>query len=98
MFGIFEFVDAYDVSDIVRKILKRFSFTGAGPCNGDSGGGMFFHERSPDGSKRWMIRGVVSLSLQDEKTKQCDLGNFIVFTDVAKYVPWIKRVMAQYKR
>ncbi|KAF4530806.1 hypothetical protein B566_EDAN017105, partial [Ephemera danica] len=69
---------------------------GAGPCNGDSGGGMFFKERTSDGSSRWMLRGVVSLSLQDEETRQCDLNNYIVFTDVAKYLQWIKNVIGQF--
>lgn len=54
-------------------------------CNGDSGGGMFL--KDPDG--RWRIRGIVSVSMFSVNDQSCDAYNYAVFTDVAKYLPWL---------
>ncbi|KAJ8712725.1 hypothetical protein PYW08_008029 [Mythimna loreyi] len=63
---------------------------GSGPCKGDSGAGLYLF----DGGK-WRVRGVVSLSLRAEDgTNTCNLKEYIVFTDTAKYLPWIKNIMA----
>ncbi|KAJ0173208.1 hypothetical protein K1T71_011384 [Dendrolimus kikuchii] len=65
---------------------------GTGPCNGDSGGGLYMKER---GDKRWKIRGVVSVSLHsDDGEYACNVQQYIVFTDTAKYLSWIKSVMS----
>lgn len=64
---------------------------GAGPCNGDSGGGLFVL----DGG-RWRVRGIVSVSLRpDNGDSTCNLNEYIVFTDAAKFIPWIKNVLAK---
>ncbi|XP_059479409.1 chymotrypsin-C-like [Neocloeon triangulifer] len=60
---------------------------GGGPCNGDSGGGMY--SQMVDQPGRWYLRGVVSLSLGDPKTFSCDLQNFVVFTDLSRFRNWI---------
>nr|CAD7198467.1 unnamed protein product [Timema douglasi] len=68
------------------------SRNGTGPCNGDSGSGFILP--LPDGTgsgKRWYLRGVVSLSLLDSSTWSCDLNQFVVYTDVAKYATWIQQ-------
>lgn len=41
----------------------------------------------------WQLRGVVSLSaaLQNEKVV-CDTSNYIVFTDVAKHLDWVRSI------
>ncbi|XP_018328074.1 serine proteinase stubble isoform X6 [Agrilus planipennis] len=68
---------------------------GTSACTGDSGGGMFFPKAESDSrNKVWQIRGVVSLSaaLQNEKTI-CDTSNYIIFTDIAKYLSWIRDVL-----
>lgn len=55
-------------------------------CNGDSGGGMFFKEND-----LYHLRGIVSLSvsLKDEPTV-CNPQHYVVFTDAARYLDWIK--------
>uniref|UniRef100_A0A182N6R8 Peptidase S1 domain-containing protein n=1 Tax=Anopheles dirus TaxID=7168 RepID=A0A182N6R8_9DIPT len=58
---------------------------GVGPCNGDSGGGMFFNE-----SDVWYIRGLVSFTKTQSSIK-CDPNEYTVFTDVAKYKDWIEQ-------
>jgi len=64
-------------------------FLGMGPCNGDSGGGMY---TLAEGTNKWYLRGVVSVSLQDQKTQSCDLENYVVFTDLSKFSNWIAQV------
>ncbi|XP_052751870.1 serine protease gd-like [Galleria mellonella] len=64
---------------------------GAGPCLGDSGGGLYLLD-----SGRWRVRGIVSLSLRPENgDNTCNLNEYIVFTDAAQYLKWIKNVMAK---
>lgn len=55
-------------------------------CNGDSGGGMVF--RRPN-SQVWQLRGIVSVGVSSQK-HICDPMNYVIFTDVAKYLDWIK--------
>ncbi|CAO1416134.1 unnamed protein product [Diamesa tonsa] len=59
---------------------------GEGPCKGDSGSGLVLFTNN-----KWYLRGVVSASLS--KTTGCDVDNFAVFTDVAKYGSWINNNM-----
>lgn len=64
---------------------------GLGPCNGDSGGGMYLPM-----NRRWYIRGIVSNSIKDPEdfgADTCTLRNYVIFTDAAKYVTWMKSVM-----
>uniref|UniRef100_A0A182NPP7 Peptidase S1 domain-containing protein n=1 Tax=Anopheles dirus TaxID=7168 RepID=A0A182NPP7_9DIPT len=61
---------------------------GIGPCNGDSGGGLFFNFDDV-----WYIRGMVSFTKPREDANTCDLKQFTVFTDIAKYLDWIKMHM-----
>lgn len=55
---------------------------GHGPCYGDSGSGMAVRK---DG--RWFLRGIVSGGLS---SPTCATGNYVVFTDVTKFVNFIK--------
>lgn len=55
-----------------------------GPCNGDSGSGFIMNQNG-----RWMLRGVVSMSISDTKKRTCDLGNYVVFTDASKFLEWL---------
>ncbi|XP_055635539.1 CLIP domain-containing serine protease B15-like [Toxorhynchites rutilus septentrionalis] len=57
---------------------------GVNACNGDSGGGMFFLI-----GEHWFVRGIVSFSPVVESTGACDPQEYVVFTDVARYVDWI---------
>lgn len=57
---------------------------GSNACKGDTGGGIYFEE-----SHVWKIRGVISSS-ETRTPFVCRYKNdFIVFTDVAKYLEWI---------
>lgn len=56
----------------------------SGPCNGDSGGGLILHENGV-----WQLRGIISVALADPVTGMCNLKQYVVFTDVAKFIPWI---------
>lgn len=57
---------------------------GKGPCHGDSGGGFAMSRGG-----RMTLRGLVSVALAGP-LNTCDLSNYAVFTDVAKYYDWIK--------
>ncbi|XP_060806597.1 CLIP domain-containing serine protease B9 isoform X4 [Amyelois transitella] len=62
---------------------------GVGPCLGDSGGGLYILDNG-----RWRLRGIVSLSLRPENgDNTCNLNEYIVFTDAAQYIKWIKNIM-----
>lgn len=62
------------------------TFNGNGPCHGDSGSGlMMFH------NNRWMIRGLVSSGLTNGNGGQCILTEYIIFTDITKFLPWIRQ-------
>ena len=41
----------------------------------------------------WQIRGIVSVGVALQGQGVCDPKHYIVFTDVAKHVDWIKQVM-----
>ncbi|XP_034939664.1 uncharacterized protein [Chelonus insularis] len=60
---------------------------GQGPCDGDSGGGLVIWNNT---TKRYHLRGIVSLSLLDNNSSLCDLSEYIVYVDVAKFLDWIK--------
>lgn len=59
-----------------------------GPCNGDSGSGYFLYRNGA-----WRLRGVVSNSLQNPETRICDVTNYAVFTDVARFSTWINNII-----
>ncbi|XP_046683360.1 chymotrypsin-C-like, partial [Homalodisca vitripennis] len=69
--------------------------SGVGPCNGDSGGGLMLPVKDSLNVTRWQLRGLVSLSLLNATTLACDLSQYIVFTDTAKFIPWIASVINQ---
>nr|XP_014288046.1 serine protease gd isoform X1 [Halyomorpha halys] len=64
---------------------------GTGPCSGDSGSGLLIlsHKRN---SSIWYLRGIISLSLLDQNKETCNLNEYIVFTDVARFTHWLKNV------
>ncbi|XP_017770035.1 PREDICTED: coagulation factor X-like isoform X2 [Nicrophorus vespilloides] len=68
--------------------------TGTSVCNGDSGGGMIFPKSTSTPSKKmWQLRGLVSISVALQNQFRCDSSHYVVFTDVAKYLDWIKATM-----
>ncbi|XP_037302873.1 limulus clotting factor C isoform X1 [Manduca sexta] len=60
-------------------------------CNGDSGGGMVFKI-----GDYWYLRGLVSLSVARQNEFRCDPSHYVVFTDLAKFLPWIKQSIYDY--
>ncbi|XP_058446576.1 transmembrane protease serine 11B-like protein isoform X2 [Malaya genurostris] len=55
-------------------------------CNGDSGGGLVFVD-----NYRYYLRGIVSISAQKRNQLMCDPNRYSVFTDVSKFLKWIRR-------
>ncbi|XP_053671689.1 complement C1r subcomponent-like protein [Anopheles nili] len=55
-------------------------------CNGDSGGGLVFAEGT-----RYYVRGIVSISAQRRNLLICDPNQYSVFTDVSKFLTWIRQ-------
>jgi secreted trypsin-like serine protease len=66
----------------ILTIAYKFSVTSV--CNGDSGGGMVFKNNN-----KWFLRGLVSVSVALQNKLRCDPNEYAVFTDVAKFLPWI---------
>ncbi|RZC34688.1 serine proteinase stubble-like, partial [Asbolus verrucosus] len=65
-------------------------------CNGDSGGGMVFPKSGTNGHNTvWQIRGIVSVGVALQGQGVCDPQHYIVFTDVAKHLNWIRQVMSE---
>ncbi|XP_076671772.1 chymotrypsin-like elastase family member 2A isoform X2 [Andrena cerasifolii] len=65
---------------------------GTGPCNGDSGSGFVMYDTN---TTRYYLRGVVSRSLKNPSTLSCDLRNYVVYVDTAKYLDWIREQISQ---
>lgn len=57
------------------------------------GGGFVFQSRE---SSKWYLRGIVSSSLYDRVLSSCDITNYIVFTDAAKFTIWIEGYIKTY--
>lgn len=60
-------------------------------CNGDSGGGLVFPKPGSNANNPiWLLRGMVSISVALQNQFKCDAMHYVVYTDVAKYLDWIK--------
>lgn len=40
-------------------------------------------------NNRWMMRGIVSAGVTNGNSGLCVLTEYIIFTDIAKFLPWI---------
>ncbi|CAG9861494.1 unnamed protein product [Phyllotreta striolata] len=86
-----------------RDFFARFTFdknfcagflNGTSVCNGDSGGSMVFKKRGSSAqSPVWQIRGIVSVGVALQSEGVCDTSQYVIFTDVAKHLDWIKRII-----
>ncbi|KAJ0173207.1 hypothetical protein K1T71_011383 [Dendrolimus kikuchii] len=70
------------------------------PCDGDSGGGLYLRYKGIKGEndkdQPMRLRGVFSVSLEnkdDDSLYDCNIQEYVVFTDVAKFTPWIRNIM-----
>lgn len=61
-------------------------FLGSIVCNGFSGGSMAFEENGV-----YYIRGIVSSAISAQYGV-CNPNEYVIFTDVARYLHWIKQV------
>lgn len=43
----------------------------------------------------YRIRGIVSLSVSQQHSDVCNSKEYVLFTDVAKYLNWIEEVVPQ---
>lgn len=59
-------------------------------CEGDSGGSLTFEENGV-----YRIRGIVSFSLSMDAKPLCNSEEYVIFTDVAKYLTWIEEMVQQ---
>ncbi|XP_038107492.1 transmembrane protease serine 9 [Culex quinquefasciatus] len=69
-----------------RKTFCAGFRNGTSPGLGDSGGGLYLEVGG-----KWILRGIVSNGKVVAETRLLDTSNFIVFTDVAYFMPWIKQ-------
>lgn len=66
-----------------RKFAIYFTFNSLG--NGDSGGGFYIRNTQ---TSQYTIIGIISAAIQ--KDNQCDPDYYAIFTNVAKFLVWIK--------
>ncbi|XP_011863018.1 PREDICTED: serine protease gd-like isoform X2 [Vollenhovia emeryi] len=82
--------DARYIRVISHDTFCAGSQEGLGPCNGDGGSGLILLNNS---TNSYELRGVVSRSLIIG-SGLCDLHKYIVYVDVAKYIPWLQQQMS----
>lgn len=75
--------------DFFGMHLTEFNYcagfqNGSGVCAGDSGNGMYFKDDA------WMLRGIVSGAPPSETLHHCSADNYVLFTDISKYLDWIQ--------
>ncbi|EDW81665.2 uncharacterized protein Dwil_GK10899 [Drosophila willistoni] len=59
---------------------------GAGPCKGDSGGGLMLEENNV-----WVLRGIISAGQVTGSI--CDLTQPVIYTDLARHITWLRSNM-----
>lgn len=63
-------------------------------CNGYNGASLTFEENGV-----FRIRGIVSGGVpKDGQIYVCDPNEYVIFTDVAQFIPWIKESVPQLKQ
>ncbi|KAK9892395.1 hypothetical protein WA026_019846 [Henosepilachna vigintioctopunctata] len=89
----------YSYPDFYARFTSNTTFcagyrNGTSACNGDSGSGMVFQKTRPrTNTQVWQLRGIVSLSVALQNEARCNTSHYVVFTDVAKHLNWIKSVI-----
>ncbi|GJQ80664.1 hypothetical protein Trydic_g9248 [Trypoxylus dichotomus] len=91
---IYSFPDFFSRFTTSNTFCAGFT-NGTSVCNGDSGDGLVFPKNTGDASKQaYQLRGLVSVSVALQNESKCDPSHYVVFTDVAKYLDFIKEAMA----
>ena len=75
--------DPFNTNLIYCVLNKK---TKSNVCQGDSGGPLLFSTNN-----KWTVYGLVSYTMN--KGDQCDNTEPSYFTEVAKYLDWIKKAM-----
>uniref|UniRef100_A0A182VR03 Peptidase S1 domain-containing protein n=1 Tax=Anopheles minimus TaxID=112268 RepID=A0A182VR03_9DIPT len=71
---------------LTQQMLCAGARNAVGPCNGDSGGGFVFNT-----GDAWCVQGIVSFTAILEDISRCDPHQYVVYTDVAKYIDWLQQ-------
>lgn len=74
-----------DLADISSERTFCGLGNGSGVCEGDSGGGLFIETNGVN-----FLKGIVSSSLLKNDT--CDVASNAIYTDVPKFMDWIKKI------
>ncbi|XP_039747712.1 chymotrypsin-C-like [Pararge aegeria] len=88
------------------EVLSENSFcagyhNGTSACNGDSGSAfqVFIPSDYPDNTKNltgtWHVKGIVSNTMARSDRSICDPDEYVVFTDVEKFVDWIEKYLEE---
>nr|XP_019545553.1 serine protease 7-like [Aedes albopictus] len=70
-----------------KSIFCAGYLNGTNVCNGDSGGGIFFHV-----ANAWYLGGIVSYTQKRHNKNLCQTKSYGAFTNVRLYLPWISSV------
>jgi secreted trypsin-like serine protease len=68
-----------------RTFCAGFVNQGKSACQGDSGGGFLYFDKT---TRSFNLAGIVSATLYNS-FGDCEINTYSVFTDVAKFVDWI---------
>lgn len=55
---------------------------------------VFLKENSSRYNPVFQLRGLVSISVALQNQSKCDASHYVVFTDVAQYLDWVRTVMS----
>ncbi|KAI4455114.1 serine protease gd n-terminus [Holotrichia oblita] len=92
---IYSFPDFFSRFTTSETYCAGFT-NGTSVCNGDSGGGMVFQKPTANPNRKaYHLRGLVSVSVALQNEFKCDPTHYVVFTDVAKYLEFIKQAIRQ---
>lgn len=69
-----------------NRIFCAGSKDGSGPCNGDSGGGLYvFYENEG----KYFLPGIVSSGIFNRAIQNCDLYNYVIYTNMNDFYDWL---------
>lgn len=71
-------------SHVTARTICASNSQGAGPCTGDSGGGLMLQENDV-----WVLRGVISAG--QRLANRCDLTQPVIYTDLARHIDWVRQ-------